>query len=141
MEQILINILNRIDDQVPGLSLVDEDYGQLEFVEDTYPVTFPCVLVGNINTDWEGTKQGCQRGKATFTTRLAIDCYDDTHVSSGTTGKIAERMALKKAVVNALQGFIPDNCASPMFRQNSRDFSLAGGIKVYETTFRFSVHD
>ena len=33
------------------LSLIDEDYGQLEMgaEEDQYPVTFPCVLIGNTN--------------------------------------------------------------------------------------------
>ena len=34
---------------MPELSLIDEDYGQLEMgaEEDQYPVTFPCVLIGN----------------------------------------------------------------------------------------------
>lgn len=30
---------------MPELSLVDEDYGQLNTAEDIYPVTFPAVLI------------------------------------------------------------------------------------------------
>ena len=48
MEQFLLLMLRHIAEQLPELSLIDEDTGQLETGEDTYPVTFPCVLVGNI---------------------------------------------------------------------------------------------
>lgn len=36
MEAIFTSILNLINREMPELSLVDEDYGQLETVEDTY---------------------------------------------------------------------------------------------------------
>ena len=92
MEQILISILELISQEIPELSLVDEDYGQLETEEDTYPVTFPCVLIGNMEADWEDIGLGAQKGIVTFTARLAIDCYDDTHIKSGTTEKVAKRL-------------------------------------------------
>lgn len=40
MEELFIKILQLITEEMPELSLVDEDYGQLETEEDTYPVTF-----------------------------------------------------------------------------------------------------
>ncbi len=49
MESLLYQLINHIKDGMPSLSLVDEDYGQLEAIDkedmDTYPVTFPCVLI------------------------------------------------------------------------------------------------
>jgi len=63
MEQIIINIMRQLAEDMPDISLIDEDYGQLETDEDTYPVTFPCLLVGNLNIDWSDTKSG-QRGVA-----------------------------------------------------------------------------
>ncbi len=39
MEAIFTSILYLINREIPELSLVDEDYGQLETAEDTYPVT------------------------------------------------------------------------------------------------------
>ena len=42
MEELYINIINRIAAEVPELSLIDEDYGQLEMSaeDDDYPVTY-----------------------------------------------------------------------------------------------------
>ena len=43
MEEVFINIMEQIAREMPELSLIDEDYGQLEMGanEDHYPVTFP----------------------------------------------------------------------------------------------------
>ena len=44
MDEIFIAIMEQIAQEMPELSLIDEDYGQLEMgaEEDQYPVTFPC---------------------------------------------------------------------------------------------------
>ena len=49
MDEIFIAIMEQIAQEMPELSLIDEDYGQLEMgaEEDQYPVTSPCVLIGN----------------------------------------------------------------------------------------------
>ena len=48
MEELFKLIIELITNKMTGLSLVDEDCGQLEagIEEDAYPVTFPCVLIG-----------------------------------------------------------------------------------------------
>lgn len=61
MEEIFIAIQERIALQMPELSLVDEDYGQLVTEEDTYPVTFPCVLISTIDTDWTDIGAGATK--------------------------------------------------------------------------------
>jgi hypothetical protein len=144
MEEILIAILNRIQEKVAGLSLIDEDTGQLEALEngeDTYPVTFPCVLVGNTDINWSDVGLGVQKGDAQLTVRLAIDCYDDTHIGSGTTEKISGRQQLSTDVYKALQCFRLNRMMSPMVRVKSRDFTLPGNVKVYEKVFKFYYHD
>ena len=98
--------MQRISERMPELSLVDEDYGQLEagLEEETYPVTFPCVLIGNLEADWDNLAGGAQRGTVFFSVRLAIDCYDDTHYGSGTESKVSERLQMANRVYAALQG-------------------------------------
>ena len=88
MEEIFIAIMERIAEKMPELSYIDEDYGQLEAgaEEDHYPVTFPCVLIGNAESDWNDLGYGVQKSESLITIRLAIDCYDDTHYTSGLTG-------------------------------------------------------
>ena len=141
MEEIITSILNLINREMPELSLVDEDYGQLETVEDTYPVTFPCALIGNMEADWEDIGLGVQKGIVTFTARLAIDCYNDTHIGSGTTEKVAERLHLANRLYTTLQDTTHCDNMGTLYRIKSRSYSLPGMIKVYEYVFQFELHD
>lgn len=143
MDELFSLFIQRIAERMPELSLIDEDYGQLEagMEEETYPVTFPCVLIGNLEADWENLAGGAQRGTVFFSVRLAIDCYDDTHYGSGTESRITERLQMANRVYAALQGFRPDGSMTALARTKSRFYSLPAGIKVYEYTFSFRIHD
>lgn len=143
MEEIFIAIMERIAGMMPELSCIDEDYGQLEAgaEEDHYPVTFPCVLIGNTESDWNDLGYGVQKSESLITTRLAIDCYDDTHYGSGTYDKARKRLLKAKELYKTLQEFQCTEEATPLVRVKSRDYSLPGNIKVYETIFSFTLHD
>jgi hypothetical protein len=143
MEQLFNNIQKQIAENFSELSLVDEDYGQLEAIEtaeDTYPVTFPCVLIAIPEVVWNDLGGGYQRGTASITIRLAIDCYDDTHYSSDTSGMAADRKELVSSVHRKLQGFQSGTC-SPLIRRKSNDYSRPHGIKVYETLYQCVIND
>lgn len=143
MEEVFINIMEQIAREMPELSLIDEDYGQLEMGanEDHYPVTFPCVLIGNVDSDWHDLGYGAQNSDSRITVRLAIDCYDDTHYSSGTYDKAKERQQMANKLYKTLQCFECSENASPLVREKSRDYALPGYIKAYEFTFSFTLHD
>ncbi|MDR3999995.1 MAG: hypothetical protein Q3X12_02160 [Hallella sp.] len=143
MDELFSLFIQRISERMPELTLVDEDYGQLEagLEEETYPVTFPCVLIGNLEADWENLTGGGQRGTVFFSVRLAVDCYDDTHYGSGTESKVAERLLMANRVYAALQGFRPNNSMTALVRTKSRFYSLPACIKAYEYTFSFRIHD
>lgn len=143
MEEIFVNIMKRINERMPGLSLVDEDYGQLEMSaeDDHYPVTYPCVLIGDIETDWRDQGLGNQKGAAMITVRLAIDCYDDTHYTSGTYDKVIYLRQLDKRLYKSLNRFKSAQCATPLVRVKSRTFVLPGYIKVFETTYSLIIND
>lgn len=145
MEQLFNDIQQQIADKMGDtVSLIDEDCGQLEALqngEDQYPVTFPCVLIGIPETLWDTLKGNLQHGKTTVTVRLAFDCYDDTHYGSTQEQHAAERMALAQRLNNALHGWRFDGCATVLIRRASRQFSLPGGIKVYEVEYTTTVAD
>lgn len=141
METIFNQLIARIAEAMPELSLIDEDYGQLETGEDTYPVTFPCVLVGNLEADWKEIGLGAQEGTVYFSARLAIDCYHDTHHGSETEEAVAGRLSMANKLYTALQGFCPLRNMNPVERTKTRFYALPGGIKVYEHIFAFEVHD
>lgn len=145
MQQFLLLLLQHIANQFPNLSLVAEDCGQLETQEDTYPVTFPCVLIGNTDTEWEDLEDSshAQRGNATITVRLAMDCYDDVHIGSTQEYSIYERLQLARDIQASLQAieFTETPDVLPLSRVRTRDYTLPGNIKVYEALFRFTVYE
>lgn len=145
MEQFLLLLLRHIAEQHPQLSLVAEDCGQLETQEDTYPVTFPCVLVGNADIAWSDIceQNYSQSGEGTITVRLAFDCYDDVHIGSGQEDSIADRQQQLAALHKTIQGLEFDECDNvwPLSRIKSTDYTLPGNIKVYENTYSFTVKD
>lgn len=143
MEEIFIAIMEQIAREMPELSLIDEDYGQLEMGadEDHYPVTFPCVLIGNTESVWHDLGYGAQNSESLITVRLAIDCYDDTSYASGTYDKVRERQQMANKLYKTLQCLKCSENASPLVREKSRDYALPGCIKVFETTYSFTLHD
>lgn len=148
MEQILLSLITLIQVSIPDISLIDEDTGQLDALsdesQDGYPVTFPCVLLGNTTIDWRDvTATGSvQIGEGVLIMRLAIDCYDDTHAGSGTSDKIVERASLANQIYKAVQGWrAAVSEMGPLKRVRSRDYTLPGNIKVYEQMYKIILHD
>ena len=76
MNEVLIELIGRLRERMPELSLIDEDYGQLETdAGDQYPVTFPCVLLSGLTVQWEemgAMPANIQRGTAEMTASTAM---------------------------------------------------------------------
>lgn len=139
MEELFNDIQRHIAENLPALSLVDENFGQLQTDEDTYPVTFPCVLIDAPAVEWENLNNRAQRGQCTLTVTLVIDCYDDTHYGSRTEGKIAERQRLASELNGLLHLQKPQGATGPMMRKKSRNYNLPGGVKAYEMVYEVMV--
>ena len=138
MEKLLESLIGLFGIEMPELCTVDEDYGQLEMLNqenrDTYPLTFPAVLIDAPDVMWSNIAGLSQKGTATIRVKLIIDCYDDTHYGSTTTSRIAERSAMRAKVHKLLQGYRIDDLTE-LIRTNSRFYTWDHGIKVYEQTY------
>lgn len=143
MEEVFMALVERIAGLMPELSLIDEDYGQLEMgiEEDAYPVTFPCVLISDVISDWTDIGMGAQNSLSSITVRLAIDCYHDTSYASGTYSHSRDRLMLANKLYKALQCFVPSEDSTELVRIKERSYALPHYIKVYEKTFAFTLHD
>ena len=144
MELLLYRLISHIKENMPYLSTVDEDYGQLEALDkedvDMYPITFPAVLLDVPECDWSCIANKSQKGNAKVGVKLIIDCYDDTHYSSGTTEAILERAQKVKELHKLMQGFRPVEDGE-LIREKSRFYTWNHGIKVYEALYSISVTD
>lgn len=139
MEQLFYNIQQHIAVNMPTVRTIDEDYGQLQTDEDTYPVIFPCILINAEQTEWESLSGQVQRGKCTIVISLGIDCYDDTQYGSGTEEKVIERQRMAATLNKLLHCKRIEGAAGPLIRKRSRNYSLPGGIKVYEMRYEVTV--
>lgn len=140
MEYLILPMIQRLAEELPELSVVDEDYGQLEVIDEEgkrmYPLTFPAVLVDLEQVDWGFLQGGNQIGEARIKARLLINCYEDTHVGSGTELFIQTREELRRRMHLALQGFSPSgNSGSGLMRVESKFYTFDHGIKVYQETY------
>lgn len=138
MESLLVNLIGKIASELPWAGTVDEDYGQLEALDDEnidmYPLTFPAILIDLPGTEWSDAGDLSQRGVCEVRVRLAIDCYDDTHAGSQTTDRIMQREEKRKALHTLLQGYRVSSEGS-LIRTRSKFFTFNHGIKVYEATY------
>ena len=144
MESLLENLVRHVGDNMPDMKVVDEDYGQLEALDQTdrdmYPLTFPAVLIEAPSVEWSNIGGLSQKGLATVRVSLVIDCYDDTHASSGTVAAVGARNALRHSLHAVLQGFRPCGDGALM-RTKSKFFTWNHGVKVYETTYTTTVSE
>lgn len=138
-------LIEHIKEAMPGLLLVDEDYGQLDMIDseqDTYPLTMPAVLINADAVEWQNRGQLNQLGTATVRVNLILDCYDDHHYGSTTEDNIADRHALLRTLTEALQGFRPvGGEGAAMVRTASQFATASHGIKVYSTTYTLEVYE
>lgn len=144
MESLLLHLISHIKEAIPSLSMVDEDCGQLEALDndnvDRYPLTFPAVLIDTPEVEWSNTARLSQQGTAKVNVCLVIDCYDDTHYASGTVEGISTRHKLVQQLHRAIQGFRPAD-EGELIRVSSKFYTFNHGIKVYDTVYSVAVYD
>lgn len=127
--------------RLPNL-VIDEDCGQLDAIAqglDQYPVTFPCVLIGDSEVVFRDVKEPAQRGTLTLTVRLAFDVYDDTRLGSGQEQSIADRMEANTELTRILNGLRLPDSRDRLHRTVFRSYSMPHSIKVYETIYQANV--
>jgi hypothetical protein len=144
MESLLYHLIDYIKTQIPELQTVDEDYGQLEALDneetDTYPVLFPALLINANETEWTCLQGKSQKGETQLVFRLCLDCYDDTHAGSGTLEKILVRQQQVQDLHEILQCFRPMDDGG-LIRTRSKSYTWNHGIKIYELYYTISVQD
>ena len=146
MEELYLELMDYLEQHALdlGLATLDEDYGQLEAMlngEDGYPIPFPALLIAFGETQWDTSKPTLdQRGTMLVTTRLAFDCYDDTHMGANQREYAQERYHKALILHGKMRGLQMESIdTTPMVRVASRTVALPHGIKVYETDYRIRI--
>ena len=66
MEHLLYDLIEHIGNNISDIRTIDEDYGQLEMLDDnreSYPLIFPAILIDSPDATWENigglNQKGC----------------------------------------------------------------------------------
>ena len=150
MEYLLAPLVEHLQKQLPWASFVDEDYGQLENIDDQssdmYALTYPALLLAVERVDWEYLQGHVQKGQVQLRVRLVLDCYDDTHHTAysgqhyerSSLSKLQSRAELRAQMHEALHLFRVQGDGG-LRRTQSRYFTWHHGLKVYEETYMTTV--
>lgn len=126
--------------EIPALSWVDKDKGQIDKYAERPPVSFPCALIKISLTGCEDLGGGIQHCKAACTVRLAFDFTGET--SNVTPDEALESSLayfdLAEAVYKKLQGFSTEELGIFSRRSQTEDKRTDGLLVLnipFETEF------
>lgn len=126
---------------IEGISLIDENWGQLTNWEEGYPVTYPAILIDAPTVEWTSSTREEQRGEATVTVALVIDCYHDTHYGSTQEQEASEHIQLMDSVNALLHGWSAGTGCGMLCRKQTRIYSDEHAVRVYENTYECKIVD
>lgn len=154
MDILYLSLLRRLEAEVSELKWIDEESGQLELPEESYPVQFPCILIDIQNIKWETQGKRQQYGDCLLRFRIAFDIYEDTHKNAPDLQTALNRLKLVNKIHTALEhfgGFIladPDNVGQyfdkhfkRLVRVNTATEQRQDALKVYAMDYMTSIFD
>ena len=136
MRHVLEEIMGRLQEEVPELRYVAEDWGQLDFYEDKPPVKFPCALVSVSGIKFEPVTAGVRYATMTVLVRVA-----DAPAVSGTMAaprEYRERafsiLDLMDRIGNALYAFGGEDF-NELEQKEITHYGREDAIREYAMTF------
>ena len=140
--RLLLDIEERIADQVKDIRWIDQYYGQDQ--TDLRPsLAFPAVLIEFNQTSYTGMGGYSQMAAVTLSIRLLLDNYSSSAQKSPQKAKETALRCyeLEDAVVSALHGWTPDeDLVQPLIRvadesQNRNDIGLRTRLITFTTSW------
>lgn len=141
--QILLDLQKRISSEVPEISYIDQDLGQLTQGEDYErpPLSYPALLIDFPNTDYSEISSGAQLGAVPITFQLIFAPYSQTwhKVPENVIMKGLEYLNTEQKLHKCLQKWNLDYF-SPLIRtsvksQNNNDIGLRVRNLTYTTQY------
>ena len=140
MEEILKDFCELLEAEMPELRWVDIEAGQLDALDDNYPVSYPAVWVDVQNIDWRNTGYGVDHGTVTVNFRVALDIYNDTH-----TGAPDREAALAQFGIltrmHSVVGLHGGKHYNRFVRVRTIGERRADGLKVFNVSYKCDVYD
>lgn len=143
MKQLLSSVLTQIQETVPALKYVDENWGQLDYYGERPPVKFPCALVDIGSAQWQDTGTLAQIGIVQV--RVVVATMKLTNTSGkapqAQKDKAFEFFETLQNIHKALHGYQPAPHCGIITRRSCELLQNDLGIKMYELRFAVQIND
>jgi len=145
INDILTAIHIRIALKEPNLKYMDEDWGQLDYYQESPPVKFPCMLLELQQASWKNQSQKVQDGDILISIRIADLKLSNTNpkAPAGQQAKAAAIWLILENIHKALHGWRP--VTNPEFgtltRISTRKVKRDDGIREFEVVYSTQCSD
>jgi hypothetical protein len=143
MKQLLTDILTRINDLVPAIKYVDEDWGQLDYYSPNQPVKWPAALIDVNTATFSNTGNLGQIGTVTVRVRLADIKLTNTSANAPEMQKqkAFEIFDTLQALHQAIHGWTGSEDYTGLIRQSMRRQLREDGVRIYEVIYITKMKD
>lgn len=129
-----------LEAEIPELRWVDIEAGQLDALDDNYPVSYPAVWVDVQNIDWRNTGYGVDHGTVTINFRVALDIYNDTHTGAPDREKALAQFGIL-ARLHSVVGLHGGKHYNRFARVHTAAEKRSDGLKVFNISYRCDICD
>jgi len=144
INDLLSAIAARLASVEPNLKYIDQDWGQLDFYQESPPVKFPACLLECQQTSWNNQGRYLQDGIINLSVRVADLPVANTSLRAPAAQKsrAAAIWVILQNIHIALYGWRPDGSQfGPLSRVSTRRVKRDDGIREFEMVFICTVTD
>lgn len=143
MKALFTAIADHLQNQLPAIKWIDDDYGQIDSYQLRPSVVFPCVLISINYPDTQDTGHAADQEqiiRAQITLRLATEriAPSNNQAPPEVRSQALAHYDLQHQVYQALQGFDNGNTFTPLTRRQATTENRRDGLKVVRQIFETS---
>lgn len=149
MENLLLNIAQKLESEVNELKYIDENWGQLMYYGSECPVKFPCALVdfasgqfSNVSYNYRTDTGTDQEGDLRIEITIAKLRLSPTNVAAKLSQKTKgyEVWAIVNKIHNLIHGWKPLPDSGELSRTSIQQIKRDDGIKEIIVTYSIGLH-
>lgn len=149
INDILNLVTTRLNTEISGIKYIDQDWGQLDYYNDSPPVAWPCVLIELQGGNWRDQAKKVQDAVLSISLTVADIRDSNTSFKSPTAQKERANQiwVLLENIHKALHGWKPQlvegstTVYGTLSRVSNRKLKRDDGIRQFEIIYSFGCVD
>jgi len=140
---LFLLLQERVQDEVPDITFIDQDLGQINTGVTDFPVTFPCLLIDFEDFDFKNLSENVQTASGTVLLKLGFSPYSSSDSSATEESKEAalQFYDIEWDLHKTLQGWDPGDYFGHMDRTSAITQKRDDALRVRELRYTIAFED